>query len=145
MDWIHGSQTIMYIQSCAELDIDHTLSLIEQVVRVSGMIGRALTSQEQESQEPVFQQRIEDTKVYVERSIANITKLITKIGVDKKNLTTLIEASSREHVSQLRHLMTDITTVSQTLLGIPIETVSEDTTESESKGKKKASPKKKGL
>ena len=143
MDWIHGSQTIMYIQSCAELDIDHTLSLIEQVVRVSGMIGRALTSQEHESQEPVFQQRIEDTKVYVERSIANITKLITKIGVDKKNLTTLIEASSREHVSQLRHLMTDITTVSQTLLGIPIESVSEDTTESESKAKKKAPAKKK--
>ena len=107
------------------------------------MIGRALTSQEQESQEPVFQQRIEDTKVYVERSIANITKLITKIGVDKKNLTTLIEASSREHVSQLRHLMTDITTVSQTLLGIPIESVSEDTTESESKAKKKAPAKKK--
>lgn len=143
IDWIHGSQTIMYIQTCAELDIDHTLSLIEQFVRVTGIIGRALTSQETDSQEPIFQQRIEDTKVYLERSIANITKLITKIGVDKKNLTTLIETASREHVSQLKHLMTDITTVSQTLLGVPIEIVSEDTTESEPVIKKKAPARKK--
>ena len=143
IDWIHGSQTIIYIQSCIDLDLDHTLSLIEQVVRVTGIIGRAITSQEQESQEPVFQQRIEDTKVYVERSIANITKLITKIGVDKKNLTALIDTASREHVSQLKHLMTDITTVSQTLLGITIEPTSEDTAESEPKPKK-APAKKKG-
>ena len=142
MDWIHGSQTIIYIQSCNDLDLDHTLSLIEQVVRVTGIIGRAITSQEQESQEPIFQQRIEDTKVYVERSITNITKLITKIGVDRKNLTTLIDTASREHVSQLKHLMTDITTVSQTLLGVAIESTSEDTIESEPKPKKVVSKKK---
>ena len=130
IDWIHNSQTIIYIQSCVELDIDHTLSLLEQCIRVSGIIGRAITH-EHDSHEPIFQQRIEDTKIYVERSIANITKLITKIGVDKKNLTTLIEAASREHISQLKHLMTDIITVSQTLLGTTLESSSEDTVESE--------------
>lgn len=143
IDWIHGSQTIVYVQSCIELDLDHTLSLLEQFIRVSGIIGRAIVSQEQDSQEPIFQQRIEDTKIYLERSIANITKLITKIGGDKKVLTTLIETTSREHVSQLKHLITDITTVSQTLLGVPIETTSEDTGESEPKPKKAPASKKK--
>ena len=130
IDWIHGSQCIIYIQSCAELDIDHILSLIQELVRVSGMIRRVILSQE-ESQEPNFQQRIEDTKVYLERAISNITKVITKITVDKKNVIALVESASKEHIHQLKLIITEITNVSHTLLGITNDHTSEDTLESE--------------
>ena len=45
MDWIHGSQCALYIQSCVELDIDHVFSVIDQVTRLSGIFSRVIKSQ----------------------------------------------------------------------------------------------------
>lgn len=129
IDWIHSSQCVIYVQSGLELDIDNVLSIIEQIIRVVGIFNTALTSNESKSQEPIFQQRIEQAKGYLERMISRLTKLITKIGVDKKQYIALIDANTQYSISELKYQITDLTTSIQILLGTddsPPETTSEE-------------------
>ena len=128
IDWVHSSQCVIYIQVCLELDVDHVLSVIEQIIRITGIFNTALTSHESESDEPMFQQRIEQAKGYLERMVTRVTKLITKIGVDKKQYMALIDANCQYSVSELKYQITDLTTSIQILLGTP-EVVSEPTSE----------------
>lgn len=128
IDWIHNSQCVIYIQVCLELDVDHVLSVIEQIIRITGIFNTALTSHESESDEPVFQQRIEQAKGYLERMVSRVTKLITKIGVDKKQYMALIDANCQYSVSELKYQITDLTTSIQILLGTS-DIVSEPTSE----------------
>ncbi len=129
IDWINSSQCVIYVQSALEFDIDNVLSIIEQIIRVVGIFNTALISNESKSQEPILQQRIEQAKGYLERMIARLTKLITKIGVDKKQYITLIEANTQYSISELKYQIIDLTTSIQILLGTddsPTETTSEE-------------------
>jgi hypothetical protein len=117
LDWINASQCVVYIQSCADLDIDHTLSLIDQVVRVSTLFNNFVSSQASTSLEPIFQARIEQAKSYLERTISRGTKLIKKIMTDKKNQIEFIETSTSHNICELKFQAADITTSIQILLG----------------------------
>lgn len=128
IDWIHGTQCAIYVQSCLELDVDHVLSVIEQIIRITGIFNTALTSHESESDEPMFQQRIEQAKGYLERMVSRLTKLITKIGVDKKQYMALIDTNYQHSISELKYQITDLNTSIQILLGTP-EVISEPTSE----------------
>jgi len=128
IDWIHASQCVIYVQSCLELDVDHVLSVIEQIIRVTGIFNNALTSHESESDDPMYQQRIEQAKGYLERMMTRLTKLITKIGVDKKQYMALIDTNYQHSISELKYQITDLNTSIQILLGIP-EVISEPTSE----------------
>ena len=128
IDWIHSSQCVVYIQSCLDLDVENVLSLIEQIIRVAGIFNTALSSRDSDSDEPMFQQRIEQAKGYLERMISRAAKLITKIGVDKKQYLALIDANCQYSISELKYQITDLTTAIQILLGNP-EPLSEPTSE----------------
>jgi hypothetical protein len=148
LDWINASQCIMYIQSCADLDTDHTFSLIDQVIRISGIFNNFIASQTSESNEPVLQARIDQAKVYLDRTILRGASLIKKIMKDKKQQIEFIESAAIHNISELKYQSADITTTIQTLLGEYSEATAE-TEESEgaekpvvkkSNGKKKSTP-----
>jgi len=130
LDWINASQCIMYIQSCADLDTDHTFSLIDQVIRISGIFNNFITSQTSESNEPVLQARIDQAKVYLDRTILRGASLIKKIMKDKKQQIEFIESATIYNISELKYQNADITTTIQTLLGEYSE-ISVETEESE--------------
>jgi hypothetical protein len=125
LDWINASQCIMYIQSCADLDMDHTFSLIDQVIRISSIFNNFITSQTSESNEPVLQARIDQAKTYLDRTISRGTSLIKKIIKDKKQQLELIESSTIHTISELKYQSADITTSIQTLLGEYLEPIIE--------------------
>jgi len=135
LDWINASQCIMYIQSCADLDTDHTFSLIDQVIRISGIFNNFIASQTSESNEPVLQARIDQAKVYLDRTILRGASLIKKIMKDKKQQIEFIESSTIHNISELKYQSADITTTIQTLLGEYSEATAE-TEESEEPVKK---------
>jgi hypothetical protein len=60
--------------------------------------------------------------------ISRAAKLITKIGVDKKQYLALIDANCQYSISELKYQITDLTTAIQILLGNP-EALSEPTSE----------------
>jgi len=130
LDWINASQCIMYIQSCADLNTDHTFSLIDQVIRISGIFNNFIASQTSESNEPVLQARIDQAKVYLHRAILRGASLIKKIMKDKKQQIEFIESATIHNISELKYQNADITTTIQTLLGeyseISIETEETD-------------------
>lgn len=149
LDWINGSQCIMYIQACADLDMDHTFTLIDQVIRISGIFNSIIASQASESNEPILQARIDQAKVYLDRTISRGTSLIKKIMKDKKQQIEFIESTTIHNISELKYQSADITTSIQTLLGEYSEPILE-TEESEGvpekplvkkgSGKKKSAP-----
>ena len=115
IDWINRSQCVVYIQSCADLDIDHVLSFIEQIIRIVGIFNSSITVTE--SEEPIFQQRIDQAKVFLEKMVTRLTKLITKLGVDKKQHLALIEANAQNTISELKYQITDLSTTINIMLG----------------------------
>ena len=148
LDWINGSQCIMYIQACADLDMDHIFTLIDQVIRISGIFNGIIASQTSESNEPILQARIDQAKTYLDRTISRGASLIKKIMKDKKQQIEFIESSTIHNISELKYQSADITTSIQTLLGeyseAPLET--EESSEGMpekpvvKKGKKKTIP-----
>jgi len=122
LDWINASQCVMYIQACADLDLDHVFSLIDQVIRISGIFNNFINSQTTESNEPILQTRIDQAKTYLERSISRGAKLIKKIMTDRKHQIDFIESSTIYNISELKYQHADITTSIQTLLGEYSET-----------------------
>jgi hypothetical protein len=145
LDWINASQCIMYIQSCADLDTDHTFSLIDQVIRISGIFNNFIASQTSESNEPVLQARIDQAKVYLDRTILRGASLIKKIMKDKKQQIEFIESATIHNISELKYQTADITTTIQTLLGEYSETTAEteETDGAEKPAVKKPNAKKK--
>ena len=141
IDWINRSQCVVYIQSCADLDIDHVLSFIEQIIRIVGIFNSSLTVTE--SEEPIFQQRIDQAKVFLEKMVTRLTKLITKLGVDKKQHLALIEANALNTISELKYQITDLSTTINLMMGTQ-ESVSDNIAEEEkSEAPLKKSPRKK--
>ena len=125
LDWINASQCVMYIQACADLDLDHVFSLIDQVIRISGIFNNFINSQATESNEPILQARIDQAKSFLERTITRGAKLIKKILADKKHQLEFIETSTIQNISELKYQHADITTSIQTLLGEYSETAVE--------------------
>jgi hypothetical protein len=140
IDWINRSQCVLYIQACADLDIDHVLSFIEQIVRIVGIFNSSLTVNE--SEEPIFQQRIDQAKVFLEKMVTRLTKLITKLGVDKKQHLALIEANSQNTISELKYQITDLSTTINIMMGTQ-DSGSEELDQEESEAPVKKSPRKK--
>ena len=117
IEWINDSQCVMYFQSCADIDVDYTLSIINQVIRITQTFNGIIQSRSLESNEPIYQSRIEQAKVYLERTVTRGTKLMKKIAADKKQQIELIESNTAYNLSELKYQNADITTTIQILLG----------------------------
>jgi hypothetical protein len=115
----------MYFQSCAEIDVDYTLSIINQVIRITQAFNGIIESRELDSSEPIFKSRIDQAKVYLERMVTRGNKLMKKIVSDKKQQIDLIEMNTAHNLSELKYQQSDLTTTIQTLLGEYIEVENE--------------------
>ena len=125
IEWINDSQCAMYFQSCAEIDVDYTLSIINQVIRITQAFNSIIESRELDSSEPIFKSRIDQAKVYLDRMVTRGNKLMKKIVSDKKQQIDLIEMNTAYNLSELKYQQADLTTTIQTLLGEYVEVENE--------------------
>jgi len=123
IDWIHGNQCVVYIQSLTDLDIDHVLSLIEQIVNITNIFNKHLSITETKEDTLFYQERIERAKVFLDQTITRGTKLIKRVVSDKQEQIKMIELSTSHVISELKHQHADITSSIDTLLGTYSEVV----------------------
>jgi hypothetical protein len=138
LDWIHNNQCVMFIQSLSELDIDHCLSLIEQLVSITKLFHRHIQIADEKEDTTKFQQRIDRAKGFLDASIQRGNKLMKRILTDKKAQIESIETMTSNTISELKHQQADITSCIDALLGEysePVEEIQE--TETLKKQKKK--------
>ena len=117
IDWIHGSQCVVYIQSCTELDIDYTFAVIDQLIKITGVFNTTVLSQNTGSQEGMLQSRIDQSKVSLDKILSRGAKLVKKISADKKQQIELIEANSYHSISEINSQIADIVSLKELLLG----------------------------
>ena len=117
IDWVHENQCVVYIQSLSDLDIDHVLSLIEQIVHITNIFNRNMSMKDIKEDEMVYQQRINRAKVFLDQSIARGNKLMKRIITDKRAQIEAIEISTNYVLSELKHQHADIVSSIDTLLG----------------------------
>ena len=117
LEWINSSQCAIYIQSAADLDIEYTLSVIEQIIRITGTFHSTVLSQSSASEESMLQGRIEQAKAYLDRTVLRGNKLIRKITADRKQQVELIDANCAHSLSELKYQNADILSSVQILLG----------------------------
>ena len=117
IEWIHGSQCVVYIQSCADLDIDYTFSVIDQLIKITGIFNTTVTTQATGSQEAALQSRIDQSKATLDKILSRGSKLVKKISADKKQQIELIEANSYHSISEINLQMAEIISLKELLLG----------------------------
>lgn len=126
IDWIHGNQCVLYIQSCIELDTDHVLSLIDQMIRIAGTFSKTIRLQEDGTADKNYQGRIDRAKQYVHNSLMRTSALIRKIQADKKQFVDFIETSSTHSILELKQQSAELDTAMQILLDQYSETNEEE-------------------
>jgi hypothetical protein len=117
MEWVNDSQCVMYFQSCADIDVEYTLSIINQVIRITHSFKNIIESRELNSDEPIFKSRIDQAKVFLDRMITRGSKLMKKVVSDKKQQTDMLEMYTAHNLSELKYQQADLMTTLQTLLG----------------------------
>jgi len=116
IEWVNGSQCVLYIQACADLDLDYVFSIIDQMNRITNIFNTLLNSNKSESQEQVLRSRIEQARVYIDRAIQRGSKLSKKILADKKQQIEFIETSTTYNIAELKSQNVELTTSIQVLL-----------------------------
>ena len=117
IDWIHDSQCVVYIQSCLESDIDYTLSIIDQTIYLTSIFYKTIMSKEKQSDEHLYEQRIDKAKLYISNSISRSNNLLRRVQNDKKQLLQTIEVNSQHIISELKNQSGELTAGIQILLG----------------------------
>jgi len=130
IDWVHGSQCVIYIQSIVEMDIDYVLSLMDQMIRVSGTFNKVIKSQDETSSGKTHETRIEQAKLYLQNSLSRTNSLMRKISADRKNLVGIIETNTTQNLLDLKQQSAELSTGIQILLGEYTDS-QEDSPESE--------------
>ena len=117
IDWVHENQCVVYIQSLSDLDIDHVLSLIEQIVHITNIFNKNMAMKDVKEDETAYQQRIDRAKVFLDQTITRGNKLMKRIITDKRAQIEAIEISTNYVLSELKHQHADIASSIDTLLG----------------------------
>ena len=146
IDWINGSQCAVYIQSCLDLDIDHTLYTIDQIIRIAIEFNKKTSVQGDESKIDEYKQRIERAKRLLENGILGMSTLIRKIRLDHKKYTDMLEDTTNHTILELKGQTDLIKTSIQALLSdytdIPDEEDESEKPENSEKSKQTKSPRK---
>ena len=117
IDWVHGTQCVVYIQSIVEMDMDYALSLMDQIIRVSGAFNKVIKSHGESSSEKIHETRIEQAKLYLQNSLSRTNSLMRKISADKKQLIGIIETNTTQNLLDLKQQSAELSTGIQILLG----------------------------
>jgi 23S rRNA pseudoU1915 N3-methylase RlmH len=116
IDWVHENQCVVYIQTLSDLDIDHVLSLIEQIVHITNIFNRNISLKDMK-EDGIIQQRIDRAKIFLDQSITRGNKLLKRIITDNRAQIEAIEVSINHVISELKHQHADIVSSIDTLLG----------------------------
>jgi len=117
IEWIHDTQCAVYIQPFKELDIDYTLLVIDQVIKMSKAYNKLLTSTNTISQETVLQERIDKARVYMERYILETVALIKHVANDQKQHRAIVESSYSHTLTMLRSQSENVRTALEIITG----------------------------
>lgn len=117
IEWIHDTQCAVYVQPFKELDIDYTLLVIDQVIKMSKAYNKLLTSSNTVSQEIVLQERIDKARVYMERYILETVALIKHVANDQKQHRALVESSYSHTLSMLKSQSANVSTALEIITG----------------------------
>ena len=117
IEWINDSQCAVYIQSFKELDENHTMSLIDQIIKMSSMYSKFIGSKGDMSEESVLQGRIDKARVYIEEYITETCSLIKRVTNDQKLHRQLVESSYSHTLAVLKTQSSAINTALEILTG----------------------------
>jgi hypothetical protein len=117
IEWINDSQCGVYIQSFKELDEDHTLSLIDQLIKLSGTYNKLISSKGYLSEESVLQARIDKARVHIEEYITESCSLIKRVISDQKIFRQHVENSFCHTLSALKNQSACINTALEIITG----------------------------
>jgi hypothetical protein len=117
MDWINTTQCAVYVQKSSEIDPEFLFQTLDQIIRIACVFYRNLESANTGSSEAIFEQRIEQAKVFVQTAISKFGTMIKKVQTDKKQLIGLIETMMSQTIQDLRHQSDELKTAIQILLG----------------------------
>ena len=117
IEWINDSQCAVYIQSFKELDENHTMSLIDQIIKLSSIYNKMIGSKGDMSEESMLQGRIDKARVYIEEYITETCSLIKRVTNDQKLHRQLVESSYSHTIAVLKTQSSAINTALEILTG----------------------------
>ena len=117
IEWINDSQCAVYIQVFKELDEDHTMSLIDQIIKLSSTYNKIIGSKGDMSEETVLQGRIDKARVYIDEYITENCSLIKRVTNDQKLHRQLVESSYSHTVAILKSQSSAINRALEILTG----------------------------
>jgi len=117
IEWVNDSQCAVYIQSFKELDEPHTLSLIDQIIKLSSTYNKMIGSRGDISEESMLQGRIDKARVYIEEYITETCSLIKRVINDQKLHRQLVESSYSHTLAVLKTQSSAINTALEILTG----------------------------
>jgi hypothetical protein len=128
IEWINDSQCAIYIQPLKELEINATLALIDQIIKVAGTYKKLIGSMGDVSETTILQPRIDKARVYIDQYITEASSLMKRIVNDKKRHLEIVESSYSSTIASLKTQGAAIATVLSILTGEYVEDTSIDPT-----------------
>ena len=117
IEWIHETQCAIYIHSFKDMDMDATLSVVDQLIKVIALYTNRLRSSGEVSEESKFQPIIDKAKIYIEQYINESSVLMKRIINDKKRHLEIVESTYSNTIASLKTQNTAISTVFEILCG----------------------------
>ena len=117
IEWINDSQCAIYIQPLKDLEINATLALIDQVIKITGTYKKLIGSKGDISETVILQPRIDKARVYIEQYITEASSLMKRVVNDKKRHLEIVESSYSSTIASLKTQSAAISTVLSILTG----------------------------
>jgi hypothetical protein len=117
IEWIHENQCAIYIHSFKDMDMDATLSVVDQLIKVIALYTNRLRLSGEVSEESKFQPMIDKAKIYIEQYINESSILMKRIVNDKKRHLEIVESTYSNTIASLKTQNTAISTVFEILCG----------------------------
>jgi hypothetical protein len=128
IEWINDSQCAIYIQPLKDLEINATLTLIDQLIKITGTYKKLIGSKGDVSETTILQPRIDKARVYIDQYITESSSLMKRVVNDKKRHLEIVESSYSSTIASLKTQGEAIATVLSILTGEYVEDTTIDPT-----------------
>jgi hypothetical protein len=128
IEWINDSQCAIYIQPLKDLDINATLALIDQTIKITGIYRKQIESKGDVSETAILQPRIDKARIHIDQYISEASSSMKRIINDKKRYLDLIESTYSLNITSIKNQTTSITTALSILTGEYVEDTTIDPT-----------------
>jgi hypothetical protein len=117
IEWINDSQCAIYIQPLKDLEINATLALIDQIIKINSIYKKLIGSKGDVSESVILQPRIDKARVYIDQYISEASSLLKRVVNDKKRHLELVESTYSSTIASLKTQSAAIATVLSILTG----------------------------